>query len=43
MNELAPLGFLSALLLGLSYGRMACSIACVSLLGAMVALGRVSL
>lgn len=33
MNELAPLGFVSALLLGLSYGMTACSIACVPLVG----------
>lgn len=33
MNELAPLGFVSALLLGLSYGATACSIACVPLVG----------
>jgi cytochrome c biogenesis protein CcdA len=33
VNELAPLGFLSALLLGLSYGATACSIACVPLVG----------
>lgn len=39
MNELAPLGFLSALLLGLSYGATACSIACVPLVGPVL-LGR---
>ena len=33
MNELAPLGFVSALLLGLAYGATACSIACVPLVG----------
>lgn len=39
MNELAALGFLPALLLGLSYGATACSIACMPLIGPVL-LGR---
>lgn len=39
MNELSLLGFGSALLLGLSYGATACSIACVPLVGPVL-LGR---